>query len=409
MERSVALQNLARKFKEENKRLRTENEFLRMENETFRQKVAQLEAERSTVTILPFQPRKRSVSVDYGASDKPEKRIRTVVESLSSIPFPIPISYPSSPSISSVESYPSPMSEDHPALHPITISEDPLFLTYPAEDNNLVRASTVDDTDSPFERFDCGFCDENTPCVCREILQLQVADRIGRPNQPMYKIDHFETPDISSVSASQPQPSILDNLPPYQPAVPLRRKTSDRRAAGANSIFPIVQQPSLPSGCSGDPRNCRACASDDFGKAFCDAVNNLMAASEAADVVGVSGRAAPELPTRPLRSRTKEMIPRDHVWKQAKSHPNYEFSDLDMLAEVVVEVSKYTGSREAIPLSLESATSEQVVTPFVGSGPSRLPALPRVRHHLVGVQEVPREALRAAMNLMDAKREMLLP
>ena len=406
MERSVALQNLARKYKQE-------NEQLRVENAALHQKVAQLEAEKLTAVATLYEPRKRAVSVDYTIPFQPTKRTKTVPGS-----FSTPISYPSSPS--SVESYPSPTFEAHPVPHPIPSSETSLFPDYTTETHNgLVSISAADDTDSPFQRFDCGFCDEHTPCVCREILLQHVADRIGRPSQPTLKIDHVEPPSILSTSTSQEQSSILDNLPAYQPAVPLPRRALNKQTNFGSPIFPIVQPSSLPPTCSGDPRNCRACASDDFGKAFCDAVNNSMAASEVADAMGMSENSPPESHVK-AESGTQAMVPCDDAWRQLKSHPNVEFSDLELLAEVVARRSKCTGPRVVISPPLGSVTPERVATPaFLPSESSHPPEFSRdilgardgtvVReHHRVGVREVPRDALQAALNLLDAKNRMSL-
>lgn len=410
----MALQNLARKYKEENERLRAENVALL-------QKVAQLKAEKFTAVPTLYQPRKRAFSVDGTAPVQPTKRAKTAAGSPSA-PLSTPISYPSSPSSasSSIESYPSPPFETHSMPHRTAPSEISLFPDYPSEGNGLVGTSTADDTDSPFQRFDCGFCDEHTPCVCREILQQHVADRIGRPSQPTLKIDHVEPPGIASFSTSQGQSSILDDLPPYQPAVPLRRRSNNKRTSGGGSIFPIAQPLSLPPTCSGDPRNCRACASDDFGKAFCDAVNNSMAASEAAGAMGVMSRGAPPKSSAEAESETQTMVPCDDAWRQLKSHPNVEFSDLELLADVVARRSKCTGPRVVISPPLGSVTPERVATPgFLSGGPSRLPEFSRdildpqggtvVReYHRAGVREVPREALQAALDLLDAKTSMSL-
>lgn len=409
MERSVALQNVARKHKEENERLRAENAALL-------QRVAQLEADLEKVAAVaaPLQSRKRAVSIGGPAPVQSRKRVKTIAEPLP-VPLSVPVPYPSSPSsASSTESYPSPTSDTDPVPYRITPPETSLFPNYPPENNNVVRTSAADDTDSPFGTFDCGFCDENTPCVCREILQQHVADRIGQPNQPTLKIDHVEAPGVASPSTSRAQPSILDNLPPYQPAVPLRRKANKSTTSG-NTIFPIVQPSSLPPGCSGDPRNCRACASDDFGKAFCDAVNNSMAESET-DTIGTPRKVTPN-PVAGGQSGTQAMVACDDAWRQLRSHPNVEFSDLDLLAEVVARRSKCTGPRVVISPPLGSVTPERVATPGTApSGPSHLLGLSgdtsdtevRTMGHRAGVREIPREALRAALDLLDAKSSMSL-
>ena len=403
----MVLQNIARKYKEENERLRTENAALQ-------QKVAQLEVEKFVAAAALYQPRKRAIGVDDNGSLQSTKRAKTITEPLS-LPLTIPSPYPSSPSsASSTESYPSPTFEGRSAPYRTAPPEASLFPSYPNETHSLVRTSTADDTDSPFEKFDCGFCDDSTPCVCREIFHQHVADRIGRPNQPTTKIDHIEAPAITSPNFDQAQSSILDHLPAYQPAVPLRRKALNKRGTGGNSIFPVVQPPSSPPTCSGDPRNCRACESDDFGKAFCDAVNDSMAAS-------VNPMDTSEYPTPGssvgAESGAQAMVPCDDAWKQLKSHPNVEFSDLKLLADVVARRSKCTGPKVVISPALGSVTPERVATPTVSSRLSHLPVLPRdildihdetaVRgHQRVGIREVPMEAVQAALDLLDAKSSM---
>ena len=412
-ERLGALQNLARKYKEE-------NEQLRVENAALRQRVAQLEAEKLATATALYQPRKRAASVNDTVPVQFAKRTKTAAGSLSAL-ISAPISYPPSPSsTSSIESYPSPTFEVNPVPYHIAPPETSLFSDYRTEGNTLVSTSPADDTDSPFQRFDCGFCDENTPCVCREILEQHVADRIGRLGQLTLKVDHLQAPGIASPSTSQAQPSILDNLPAYQPAVPLRRRALNKQTGGGSSIFPIFQPSPLPLTCSGDPRNCRACASDDFGKAFCDAVNNSMAASEAAGAMDISEDSPPKSSAE-AESEKQAMVPCDDAWRQLKSHPNVEFSDLNLLADVVARRSKCTGPRVVISPPLGSVTPERGATPFFpSSGPPGLPEFSGDsildtrdgtavgEHRRVGVREVPREALQAAMDLLDAKTKMSL-
>ena len=398
MERTVALQGIARRYKEENERLREENAALQ-------QKVAQFEVEKLVAAAALYQPRKRAVDVDDDAVHS-SKKVKTATGPLP-LSFPIPSPYPSSPSsTSSTESYSSPAFEARSVPYRTAPLETPPFPNYPDETNNVMRTSAADDMDSPFEKFDCGFCDDNTPCVCREIFQQHIADRFGRPDHPTIKIDHVEAPGI----ASQAQPSIFDNLPPYQPAVPLRRKALNKQVTGGNSIFPVVQ----PT-CSGDPRNCRACESDDFGKAFCEAVNDSIAVSEAADTMDTSEDPTPKSPVR-VEPGAQAMVPCDDAWRQLKSHPNVEFSDLKLLADVVARRSKCTGPRVVISPALGSVTPERVATPIVASRPSTFPreildnqdGTVVAGHQRIGIRAVPMEAVQAALDLLDARNNMSL-
>lgn len=211
-----------------------------------------------------------------------------------------------------------------------------------------------------FDSFDCGLCSDNSPCVCREFAmqQAMAATVMGGAmseysqtyqsqlaqvhGQGVLKVEDVEfernlspnvieippapesvqTPSRSSVTKS-PSPaapiantssSILDNLPAYQPAIPLRRNSTVRNETDnthyqirltspepdsntASSARPTAVPLSLPrrkttgtvwqtvaataslSGsttpmCSGDPSNCPACKDDDFGKAFCKALGD---------------------------------------------------------------------------------------------------------------------------------------
>lgn len=68
--------------------------------------------------------------------------------------------------------------------------------------------------------------------------------------------------------------SILDNLPPYQPAVPLPRRVKPRVDTIMSTVVPAKEGDATPNGCSGDPTNCSACRDSAFGRAFCSALGN---------------------------------------------------------------------------------------------------------------------------------------
>lgn len=219
--------------------------------------------------------------------------------------------------------------------------------------------STGYDAVSSLGHFDCGFCNEHTPCVCREIALNQVNQM---STDPVFKVEDDRMDDFSLRPA---QVSILENLPAYQPAVPLRRRPTN---TPTKVIFPVVKQVTLepaptsststvPANCSGDPSNCPACADDVFGKAFCTAIGqSVESAAPCAGCPG-SGRgccggsgacangpcSASSSSSRPERSA--DTIPTNDAWRQIKSHPNVEFADLALLAEVVAGRSKCTGPR----------------------------------------------------------------
>jgi AP-1-like factor len=332
MERNVALQNIA-------KRLKEENDTLRRENTSLREELRKLRPERS-----PETDRKRwreDSNAPYASGETTaRKRIKTdglPVLSPGAVPssavslLPSPSSLVSSPesidsASSSVHNDPySPMSfsarSPNPSMYP-QHSQQPamasLFSGFPGKVPGCANENRGHPSfDQAFDMVDCGFCSDDTPCVCRELALQQVAARIavsgdvpgsgpsipnntastaplGSHSPPEVKMESRGSISISSTPQIPPatvpiaslppnnSSSILDNLPAYSPPVPLPR----RRPSEQNShppIFPIFPAQSAPSrplrparstpaNCSGDPSNCLACADDPFGKAFCAAL-----------------------------------------------------------------------------------------------------------------------------------------
>ena len=115
----------------------------------------------------------------------------------------------------------------------------------------------------------------------------------------------------------------MDNLPAYQPPVPLRRAAHPRTHVNHVPIFqirlPSPEPPVIPLGgssssvpditaeapvCSGDPSNCLACADDAFGQAFCAAIGDSVCGSGGQcagcpDRRTKASRAAPRVPPPP--------------------------------------------------------------------------------------------------------------
>lgn len=233
-----------------------------------------------------------------------------------------------------------------------------------------------------FPTLDCGFCSVLMPCVCREIA----LEATGPTAPAEHKMEHMEVNRIISVGTPPPEPSVLDNLPLFQPAVPLPRRSTGARY---NSIFPVEPLPSdSPANCSGDPNNCEACADDSFGKEFCAAIGRSVAAmgpcddcpgrQDTASVVdsspsGTSGThlplsqptPTPGFPSPSFIPSQSETIPTNDAWRQLKSHPNVAFADLALLADVVARRSKCSGPRVIISPSPGSITPERAVSPEV--------------------------------------------
>lgn len=439
IERNVALQNIA-------KRLKEENETLRRENSLLKEKLSKLQQDQQTA-----QERKRwrdtspsSVASIKGPARKKSRLSPELLDkSMSYIPSPPSmVNSPDSTGSSDTRFSPIYETQQPETTHPIMASID------------LNNTKSISLDSNPFSpTFDCGFCSDDTPCVCRELAAQQVA---GRSTLTTFKSEEF-APTVAVPNrvvrlepAPQPQqstrPSILDNLPAYQPPVPLRRRATP---GVVNSIFPIQamsegrsSNTSIIPTCSGDPSNCLACADDAFGKAFCSAIEETVATrppcveypegDPSASCSCSSGQGncehcSPSSTVNPHSSYdSSETIPTNDAWQQIKAHPNVSFADLSLLASVVATRSKCTGPRvllspnpESKPTPLApSADSETIVltdphaqyrekekAQLQGStSPPRLvPQDVLVRCGQHRIREVPTSAVRDALRLLDAK------
>ncbi|TFY80482.1 hypothetical protein EWM64_g3530 [Hericium alpestre] len=409
IERNVALQSVA-------KRLKDENEKLREENIALKEKVANLERKRDARKESDLK-RWRDNTVGFADySEHPlQKRAKLAIDTDGppAVPMsfiPSPPSMVSSPSSGDTSDAFSPMPLSSPPEEPMAYAPhmSPLNDMFDFQQN--VKQTSFDAATS-MDTFDCGFCNDNTPCVCREIAMQQSIGRLDMPTQPAFKvkaddnvvdiIDDQAVPSLQPESAPQARISILENLPAYQPAVPLRRRPT---TTTVKSLFPV----SLPSAqdkskamCSGDPSNCMACADDAFGKAFCEAVGESVASDTCADCpsrqtaagecagpssggccgtkgacrkVGSCCGPSVSVPLPPIQeSSHPDTMPTSDAWRQLKSHPNVAFSDLSLLAEVVARRSKCTGPRVVISPAPGSITPERSTTPN-DAGPSQPPA-----------------------------------
>jgi len=394
IERNVSLQNIAKLLKEENENLRHENLLLK-------EKVARMEREHEAPRENEMKRWRNdspssSVSSIHPATKKskvsPESSSRRVLH-LSPSRVSSPPSTVSSPNLDT-HSSPLPLDSQSDQAQNASFSN---FLEFSSNS----KAGTFE-SGGIFPPFDCGFCNEHTPCVCRQIVLQHSADRIGVKN---LKVEHYEQNNsIVSIGLIHPetapgttQTSILDCLPDYQPPIPLRRRSM---SSNLNTIFRVAppQPPSTsPASCSGDPANCMACADDSFGRAFCAAIGESIATTapcidcpRSHDIALNIGSSAPELPAdhcrrdvtkgdcRPPSSThtssipisspmqlDSETIPTNDAWRQLKSHPNVEFTDLSLLADVVARRSKCTG-----PLLVVSSASGSILPEQADSSPS---------------------------------------
>ncbi|KAI0694882.1 hypothetical protein BC835DRAFT_1406363 [Cytidiella melzeri] len=291
IERNVALQNISKKLKEENEKLRKENTLLQ-------QRLAAVEEERDSLRDMS-RKRWRDDSVPqtptYGVAMPSQKRSRTQQDIMDSFPaqagMPSP-SYFSSPDTSPAS---SPGSNDHTSFSPMPSlpppRDGPVFSQGTSLSNifDFIASgkTNIFEPGGAMDTFNCGFCSDSTPCICRELALQQINNLPSsaaayKAENPDNNRDHELRFDGSQMSTQQP--SILDNLPAYQPPVPLRRRGGQRINTTPN--FPISQSQSQSSpssqteaSCTGDPSNCPACADDAFGKAFCAAINKSVASS----------------------------------------------------------------------------------------------------------------------------------
>ncbi|KIJ68336.1 hypothetical protein HYDPIDRAFT_173086 [Hydnomerulius pinastri MD-312] len=393
IERNVALQNIAKKMKEENEDLRKENQILR-------EKIARLENQGEE----PHDYDKKRVRDDTSATStrfSPEvsTRKRARVDGETQETPQATQTYGSYSSSTSALSSPDEATSTggfSPAVHE-GHSQHSVFPTPPPPINILTYTTpseptgTVESQNS--DSFACILCSPDVPCVCREMAMQQAANEAltGGNNLQQLPADGDKLNRQSVISsldqsmhlgAPPPGINILDNLPAFQAPVPIRRRTGGART---NPIFPVTPLPSSSSStpkCSGDPSNCMACADDNFGKAFCQAIGHSVNSSvpcvdcprrtNQVDEILVGGCCgdiskcgscgiAPMISSNPPRG--PETIPTDDAWRQIKSHPNVAFADLTLLAEVVARRSKCTGSRVVISPAPGSITPERQAGP----------------------------------------------
>lgn len=322
--------------------------------------------------------------------------------------------------------------------------------------NTLSSGGKSENSLPSFSSFNCGFCDQNTICVCREMAVHDAMDQ--SMSSDVFENDVFDNdPIVSNGETSRPsdlqataedpgkasQPlSILDNLPAYQPPVPLKRRA---KGVSVNSIFPVRLPPRrdtrmLEATCSGDPDNCLACADDSFGKAFCAAIsNNASGACECAAKVtasssggccggtgnctscpSMSSESSNDVIPPATSDDPPELMATNDAWQKLKEHPNVDFSDLSLLAEVVASRSKCFGPRLVIspaPQMLEQGTSTTTAIDRFNDGRG-LDGMRRAGHspppRLVPqeillecgrrrMQQVNAAGVREALRLLDAK------
>ena len=452
VERSVALQSIAKRLKEENEKLLKENLLLKEklsnigESESGRSERKRLRNDSPpTLSAIArsradYFGRKRSKSLCDSAHPQIPEFETFLVPSPSSL-------------ISSPDCEIAPISSDPPPQGSQAILQQPSSLTSLLDFSSDTKANNLD-SGVTFTGFDCGLCDSDSSCVCQDVALP------GTSRQAPLKMADFERRCSRKSTEQVLHPtampacgmSILDNLPGYQPPIPLPWSGLPK----SKSIFPVsaqLQPPSnvAPTSCSGDPANCTACANDPFGKAFCQAVQystNAMplcvscpccpdpaigTGVELASIgvtsrgveCGSWGSSCPETSLLTSNSSSNSQpgtIPTSEAWRQLKSHPNVEFTDLALLADVVVHDSRCAGPQQTVltpdvvtPSSnterLDSDGDRQLQDRQVIDGEDEESRYPRglVPHNALmdcgrrRVREVRTDALNAALRLLDTK------
>lgn len=414
IERNVALQSIAKRLKEENDQLRQENTALQA-------RIAQITADaEARATETPQTADKKrwrdespqsTTSLPTSARKKPKKAVdpeEGTMTSLHSSRLPSPSSMVSTPDSASTNCTPY-------ISHP--------YGTPPDDYDNFQSLSSVskhtNDILSSFVPFGCGFCDGGNICVCQEIAghegdrSLDFKDDFGGSD-----LMQISQANVHDKAKENPQLSILDNLPAYQPALPLRRRTTG--VTQINSIFPVtpLSERATNATCSGDPSNCLACGDDAFGKAFCDAIGNTTATKKRCDnCPGGSqcqdNRSHPsgDTPSSSDPGRTADLMPTNDAWRQLKAHPNVQFADLSLLAEVVASRSKCSGPRIAIsPPDTQDSAPPSINPRNPQSHQDRNNSPPRLVPQEVllecgrrSLRHVHADGVREALRLLDAK------
>ncbi|KAJ7597145.1 hypothetical protein C8J56DRAFT_817478 [Mycena floridula] len=339
IERNVALQNIAKRLKDENQSLRSENVILK-------ERIAKLEQENERKRWRDDTP-----SSTVSNILPPTKKQR--LNHSSPISVSMPVAY--TPSPPSMASSPDSDGASDPPFSPIQLDHVPLDPSNPTL-SNLIDFATGNKSgyEAPdlFSTFGCGFCTQDSHCVCRELALQQAADQMSGRN---LKLEQYTQPSNSVITIES---SILDNLPAFQPAVPLRRRPTGRNAVSVFRTIPLSS--TKPANCSGDPSNCEACADDSFGQAFCAAINRTVSSQQpCTDCPCGDGLIA----SSAVNSAVDSTIPTNDAWQQLKSHPNVSFADLSLLADVVARRSKCTGPRISLSPGRESPDTDYTDTP----------------------------------------------
>ena len=375
VERNIAIQSVAKRLKEENDRLHDENTQLKekiakYERECPSQKADDIKRWKDSFTSLDDLPNKRS---RLDAKTTPVFQVPASTSTV--ISTPSLVSSPGSNVSSENGLTPLPLPAPSPTQGDVIFPPVAVPTLGGMFDLSGPRTAVYERTHA-MRPFECGFCVDGASCVCREMA-------LHPPREASFKTEVVEPPaslvqvPLSSVPQINVQ-SILDNLPPYQPSVPLRRRPAVRPLRSLFPVVPLSENSSqatatsaVSAECSGDPSNCLACADDVFGQAFCAAVCESLTASGPCAGCPRGTKCTADVHSNPSQKKVDpvETIPTNDAWRQLKSHPNVSFADLTLLAEVVARRSKCTGPTVVISPPLGSLTPERTSSPHTSRNP----------------------------------------
>ncbi|WFD14603.1 hypothetical protein MARU1_000609 [Malassezia arunalokei] len=188
---------------------------------------------------------------------------------------------------------------------------------------------------------DCGFCTDDTVCVCRGQARLDLDPVDACASWPAPAATLRKTRLWYTTTAS----------PPTEPSVTAPSVRLPSRSRPRQRLWPVTNDLGALR-CTGDQRTCEACQSDPALAQFCTAVSRRCR--------------LPVSMQRDDKAVSRESVP--HAFTRLRHHPNFSAwrGGLDMLAEVVARDPILASSVASPPLETLATSS----------------AMPAARHEL---------------------------
>ena len=188
---------------------------------------------------------------------------------------------------------------------------------------------------------DCGFCTDDTVCVCRGQARLDLDPVDASASWPAPAATLRKTRLWYTTTAS----------PPTEPSVTAPSVRLPSRSRPRQRLWPVTNDLGALR-CTGDQRTCEACQSDPALAQFCTAVSRRCR--------------LPVSMQRDDKAVSRESVP--HAFTRLRHHPNFSAwrGGLDMLAEVVARDPILASSVASPPLETLATSS----------------AMPAARHEL---------------------------